>query len=255
MIETVTPLILTYNEEANIQRVLQRLTWAKQILMLDSFSDDRTLEIAATFPQVSILQRRFDCAANQCNYGLEQIQSEWVLSLDADYVLSDALIQEIQTLVDSPLVDAYQVNFKYCVQGKMLRGTLLPPRTVLYRRAKASYYTDGHTQRVRIEGTSAMLKGVIYHDDRKSLSRWLQSQDRYMILEAKKLLSTADRELSWSDRLRKRKLFAPFLVFFYCLLFKGGILDGWAGWYYAFQRTIAELWLAIYLIDLEHLIE
>jgi glycosyltransferase involved in cell wall biosynthesis len=251
MIESITPLIIAFNEEANIQRVLQGLTWAKRIVVIDSFSDDRTLAIAATYPQVVVLQRKFESFADQCNYGLGQIQSEWVLSLDADYVMSLELIQELESLVEETLIDAYRVQFKYCVNGKPLRGTLLPPRTVLYRRSKAIYHNDGHAHRVQIDGNSASLNGILYHDDRKPLSRWLQSQDRYMIQEAKKLLNTSDRDLSWSDRLRKRKIIAPFLVFFYCLILKGGISDGWAGWYYAFQRTLAELWLAIYLMEFD----
>jgi glycosyltransferase involved in cell wall biosynthesis len=255
MIELITPLVLTFNEEPNIQRVLDGLTWAKQIAIVDSFSDDRTLEIASTYPQVVVIQHKFESFADQCNFGLNQIKTEWVLSLDADYILSQELIQELADLVDDGEIAAYRAHFKYCVHGKPLKSSILPPRTVLYRRSKAFYRNDGHAHRVHIDGSTAELKGILYHDDRKSLSRWLQSQDRYMILESKKLLNTSDRDLSWSDRLRKRKIFAPFAVFFYCLLIEGGILDGWAGCYYAFQRMLAELWLAIYLMELEHLSE
>jgi hypothetical protein len=96
-----------------------------------------------------------------------------------------------------------------------------------------------------------MLTGFIYHDDRKPLGRWLWAQDRYMQIEAKKLLETPTRELSCGDRLRKQKIIAPFIILFYCLILKGGILDGWAGWYYAFQRMLAEIVLAIRLIERE----
>jgi hypothetical protein len=104
-----------------------------------------------------------------------------------------------------------------------------------------------------VNGNVRSLSGYIYHDDRKSLSRWLWAQDRYMIIEAKKLLETPDRDLSWGDRLRKRKVFAPFVILIYCLILKGAILDGWQGWYYAFQRTLAELLLAIHIIEIEFL--
>jgi glycosyltransferase involved in cell wall biosynthesis len=252
MLEEITPLLLTYNEAPNIGRTLQQLTWAKQIVVIDSFSDDETLEILSRYPQVKIFQRKFDSFGSQCNFGLEKITSEWVLSLDADYVLTNLLIQEIQGLQTKLEVDAYSSRFKYCVFGKPLRGTLLPPRTVLYRRNKAIYHDDGHAHRVKIDGVISLLLEYIHHDDRKSLSRWLSSQDRYMQIESKKILFTPDRELGLGDRIRKAKYIAPFIILVYCLILKGGILDGWRGWYYAFQRMLAEILLSIYIIELEN---
>jgi glycosyltransferase involved in cell wall biosynthesis len=253
MLEKVTPLILTYNEASNIGRTLQQLTWANTIVVIDSYSNDETLEILYSYPQVKIFQRKFDSFAGQCNYGLTKIASPWVLSLDADYILTDELIDEIQALPADLDIDSYSIRFKYCVFGKPLRGTLLPPRKVLYKKAKAIYKDDGHAHRVWVEGNSAMLSGYIHHDDRKSLSRWLWAQDRYMIIETQKLLATPAHELSWGDRIRKQKLLAPFIILFYCLILKGGILDGWQGWYYAFQRVLAEILLSTRLIETEKL--
>jgi glycosyltransferase involved in cell wall biosynthesis len=252
-IESITPLILTYNEAPNIDRVLQKLTWCKQILIIDSYSSDETLEIVTTYPQVKVIQHQFESFAQQCNFGLSQVKSEWVLSIDADYVLSQELIAEIAAIPDDLDFDGYLVPFKYCVYGKPLRGTLYPPRQVLYRTSKGVYENDGHAHRVKIDGQVRSLTYWIYHDDRKPLSRWLWAQDRYMVIESKKLLATPDRQLSWGDRLRKRKIFAPLIIFIYCTIVKGGILDGWQGWYYAFQRTLAELLLAIHIIEAEHL--
>lgn len=250
MLEEVTPLILTFNEAYNIERTLQRLTWAKTILVIDSYSTDETIGILQSYPQVQVFKRDFDTHANQWNYGLQQVTSEWILSLDADYILTDELIAEIEALSKDSLVDSYFARFKYCVFGKPLRGTLLPPREVLFRREKAVYVDDGHTQLLRVNGKSCRLSSYIYHDDRKSLSRWLWAQDRYMIVEAKKLLETPARELSFGDRIRQQKIIAPFVIMLYCLVLKGGILDGWAGWYYAFQRMLAEILLSIRLIEI-----
>jgi glycosyltransferase involved in cell wall biosynthesis len=251
-LDTITPLILTYNEAPNIERALQQLTWAKSIIAIDSYSEDRTLEILRAYPQVKIFQRKFDTHTQQWNYGLDQVESEWVLSLDADYVLTDSLIDTFGSLTDRA-IEGYFIPFKYCVFGKPLKGTILPPRLALFRTASATYIDDGHTQLLKLEGRSSTLTSYIHHDDRKPLSRWLWAQDRYMVIEAKKLLETPDRSLSWGDRIRKRKIFAPFIILIYCLILKGGILDGWQGWYYAFQRTLAELLLAIHIIEAEHL--
>jgi len=249
MLEEITPLILTFNEAPNISRTLGRLTWAKEIVVIDSYSTDETLKILQIYPQVQIFQREFDSFASQCNYGMGKIQSEWVLSLDADYILSEELINEIRTLPEDRLVNSYLVRFRYCVFGKPIRGTLYPSRKVLYRKDKAFYKTDGHAHRVCLEGSSSLLSSYIYHDDRKSLSRWLWAQDRYMIIESKKLLDMPIGELSFSDRIRRQKIIAPFFVLIYCLIINRGILDGWAGLYYAFQRMLAETLLSIHLIE------
>ncbi len=251
MLDRITPLILTFNEAPNLDRTLHCLTWAKHIVVVDSYSTDETLAILQAYPQVKIFQRTFDTHANQWNYGLQQVNSTWVLSLDADYLITDALLNEIKLLDHNISVEGYFVRFKYCVFGEPLRGSILPPRQVLFKKERAIYLDDGHTQLLEIQGKSEQLSGYIYHDDRKPLSRWLQSQDRYMILEVKKLRETADDQLSFGDRLRKRKVLAPWIILFYCLILKGGILDGWQGWYYAFQRVLAELLLSIRLIESE----
>ncbi len=253
MLESITPLVLTYNEAPNIDRTLQKLTWAESIVVIDSFSTDATLEIVATYPQVQVWQRQFDTHAIQWNYGIDQVKTEWILTLDADYVLTDELMNELRHLVVNPAIDGYFAFFKYCVFGKPLRGTILPPRQVLFRREKGIYIDDGHTQLLHVKGQSRSLSGYINHDDRKPFSRWLWAQDRYMIIEAKKLLETAENELSWGDRIRKQKVFAPFIILIYCLIFKGGILDGWHGFYYAFQRLLAEVMLSIRLIEVGNL--
>jgi glycosyltransferase involved in cell wall biosynthesis len=253
MLEKITPLILTYNEAPNIDRTLQQLRWAKEIIIIDSFSTDETLEIISSYSQVKVVQHPFESFASQCNFGLSKVETDWVLSLDADYVLSQELIDEIKLISALSEIDAYIVPFKYCVYGKPLRGTLYPSRKVLYRKNKGIYENDGHAHRVTINGNIQPLEHYIYHDDRKPLGRWLWAQDRYMVIEAKKLLETPDRELSWGDRIRKQKIIAPFIILIYCLIIKGGILDGWQGWYYAFQRTLAELLLSIHLIETKHL--
>ena len=253
MLEKITPLILTYNEAPNIERTLQHLTWAKTIVIIDSFSTDNTLEIVKSYPQVRVLERKFDTHATQWNYGLGQVNSEWVISLDADYIVTDELLAEIKILQADTKINGYFAKFRYCVFGKALRGTILPPREILFRKEKAIYIDDGHTQLVQVDGKSKMLSSYIHHDDRKPLNRWLWAQDRYMIIEVHKIVHTSSDELSLGDKIRKQKIFAPLFVLVYCLILKGGILDGWHGWYYAFQRMLAETLLSIRLIDSENL--
>lgn len=247
-LNSVTPVILTFNEAANIRRTLQRLSWANCIIVIDSFSTDETLDILKAYPQVKVFQRSFDTHAQQWNYGLAQVKTEWILSLDADYELTDELIAELAHLSPETAVQGYELGFQYCVFGKSLKGTILPPRVALFRKQSATYIDDGHTQRLQVQGEVSRLSGLIRHDDRKSLSRWLWAQDRYAILEAQKLKSSPFAQLGWSDRIRSFKVIAPLVVFFYCLLIRRNILEGRAGWYYAFQRLFAEVILSLHLL-------
>ncbi|HKY29751.1 MAG TPA: glycosyltransferase family 2 protein [Pyrinomonadaceae bacterium] len=251
MLDKITPLILTHNEAANIGRTLQELRWASDIVVVDSFSDDETVEILKHSSQVRLYQREFDSHAAQWNFGLKEtgIASEWVLALDADYVLTDEFVKELKTLNPNGSTDGYQSSFRYCIDGRPLKSGIYPPVTVLYRRGAGVYEQDGHTHRVVIDGNIDRLQAPILHDDRKPLSRWFEAQIRYTKLEADKLLSSDPRSLSWKDRIRLWRVVAPVAVLFYCLILRGGILDGWPGWYYAFQRLLAESMLSLYLID------
>ncbi|HKB65429.1 MAG TPA: glycosyltransferase family 2 protein [Pyrinomonadaceae bacterium] len=251
MIDSITPLILTYNEAPNIGRTLEQLRWAHDIVVVDSFSDDETLDIVRTFPQTRIFQREFDCHEKQWNFALSEtsISSEWVLALDADYVLTEEFSAELRTLNPASEIKGYQAKFIYCINGKRISSGVYPPVTVLYRKDNASYTQDGHTQRLVIDGCMDSLRASILHDDRKSLSRWLRAQSHYTRLEANKLLSSGVKELGWTDRLRRFRVIGPPAMLFYCLIFRGGVLDGWAGFYYAFQRALAELMLSLYLLE------
>lgn len=251
IINKITPLILTYNEAANIERTLNKLSWARRIVVIDSFSQDKTIDALRSNSRVEVFQRKFDTHTNQWNYGLSQISTEWVLSLDSDYVLSDELIEEIVGISNKTLIDGYFIPFKYCVFGKPLKGTILPPRQALFRKSKSTYIDDGHTQLLKVDGKSGHVDNYIFHDDRKPLSRWLWAQDNYMIIEAQKLTKTNYSELSFGDKIRQNKMLAPLIIFLYCLILKRGILDGWAGWYYAYQRMLAEALLSIRIIEQE----
>jgi glycosyltransferase involved in cell wall biosynthesis len=251
MLHQITPLILTYNEAPNIGRILERLTWARDIVIVDSFSDDDTVEIASSFPQVRVFQRAFDSHRNQWEFGLREtgIETPWVLALDADYVVTNEALAELKELRPDAETTGYRARFTYCINGKRLHSGIYPPVTVLYRREAAAYVQDGHTQRLVVDGPVEELRATLLHDDRKPLRRWLNSQARYADLESAKLMTTSREALKFKDRLRLWLVVAPAATLFYCLFARLGIFDGWAGFYYAFQRSLAELMLSLYLLD------
>jgi glycosyltransferase involved in cell wall biosynthesis len=217
--------------------------------VIDSGSTDETLKILQTYSQVEVLHHPFRDFASQCNFGIAQITTPWVLSLDADYELSDSLVKELQLLAPAKETVGYRAQFVYRIHGRPLRGSLYPPRIVLYRKDQAIYRNEGHGHRVSVSGTVLPLASPIYHDDRKSLAHWFALQQRYARQEAEHLVSSDRTVLSRTDRLRLAAWPAPLAVVFYTLLIKGCLLDGWAGWFYALQRVLAEILIALEIMN------
>lgn len=251
MLDQITPVLLTYNEAPNIARTLDKLSWAKEIMVVDSFSTDATKTIARSNPRVRWFERVFDDHATQWNFAIEQtgVTTPWILALDADYVLSSELIDELRTLSPPPDVAGYRARFRFYALGRPLRGTIYPPVTVLYRRMLAKYVQDGHTQRLVVNGAVEDLAQPICHDDRKSLGHWLRAQRRYSRLEAHKLAETPFSELSWPDRVRTVPFLSALPVLVYCMVLKRGALDGTAGAFYAGQRVVAELMIGEAVVE------
>ncbi len=244
----ITPLVLTFNEEPNIRRCLERLQWASRIVVMDSGSTDRTLAICLEFSNVGVIHRAFDNHTAQWNHGLDRVETRWTLTLDADYIINDNFIQELQRLATNDNTQAWYGGFNYVMLGKRLRGTLYPPRVILFETQLCRYVQDGHTQLLRPHGPIGILATQIDHDDRKPLVRWLDSQRKYAALEAEKL----SKEVSYNgtaDRLRKMIWPAAPAAFLFTLFAKGLIFDGWPGFYYVLQRTYAELLLSLELLE------
>lgn len=246
---TITPVINSFNEAPNIRRVLSRLQWAERIVVVDSHSTDGTQRICAEFPNVELFERPFKGFAEQCNYGLERVETPWCLFLDSDYIVSGDLVAEMREAVIEGRADGYFARFIYSIRGRSLRGTLYPDRLVLFRKEAGTFVQDGHTQRLSFTGRSETLRHPIIHDDRKPLARWLRSQETYAEQELHKLMRASWRELSWPDRVRSVGVVAPWLAPLYYLFGKGGVRDGWPGLEYAAQRAIAELVLSVKLFE------
>jgi glycosyltransferase involved in cell wall biosynthesis len=242
VLEQITPVLLTFNEAPNLPRTLAALSWAQSIVVVDSGSRDGTLALLQADPRVHVFHRAFDSHAAQWNYAVGEtgIATPWILALDADYVLSPALIAELGALRPAADTGAYRARFDFHVRGRRLWGSLYPPVTVLFRAGQGRYVQDGHTQRLEVTGRVADLDAPIAHDDRKSFAHWRQAQRRYCRLEADKLLRTPWRALGWPDRVRRLVVVAPAAVLLYCLIGRGGILQGLAGWQYALQRAWSE---------------
>jgi hypothetical protein len=248
MLNQITPVLLTLNEAPNIGRTLKKLRWARDIVIVDSGSTDETLQIAASFPCVRVFHRPFDTHHEQWAFAVNEtgVATTWILRLDADYELSEALLAELASLDAGAPVNAYRIGFDYAVFGRRLRASLYPPNFVLLRRGSFLIMDNGHTEAWVVEGPTRVLEGRILHDDRKAVAHWVSAQARYMTREREKLNL---RQNGLRDWLRGLPPLAPAAVFVYCLFIKGQILEGRAGLFYALQRAVAEAILSLMILE------
>ena len=242
MLSHITPVVITLNEEANIGRTLGQLGWADCVLVMDSYSEDRTCDLVQDCPNAVLVQRRFDDFARQCTAAIRHpaITTEWVMPLDADYFLTGELIDEISALRPAANTAAYSARFDYCLDGEVINANLYPPRIILARKKELSFYMDGHAHRRKVNGATVRLIHPVRHDDRKPQELWQHNQLLYARREAAKLLTNGNQTLRVSDLVRKYIPYSPYLVGIYCGLFKRLWFGGPNGRKYVKQRMFFE---------------
>jgi glycosyltransferase involved in cell wall biosynthesis len=268
--EDIAVIILTYNEEPNIAQALESVQgWARQIFVLDSYSTDRTLEIASRYP-CTIVQNRFEDYSKQRNFALEQlpITSEWVFFLDADEWIPRELREEISALVASnPPQNGFFVKWRLFWMGRWIRRGYYPTWILrLFRSGKARCEDRSINEHLVVEGATGYLKNDFIHEDRKGVSDWIVKHNGYATREALELFNkgVSDQQIDariWGTQAERKRwlryrlwnnlppLVRPFLYFVYRYVFRGGFLDGKAAFAYHFLQG---LWFPM-LIDIKFL--
>ena len=259
----ISVVILTHNEETNIGRCLDAVSWSDDILVVDSFSDDRTVEISKHYG-ARVIQRAFKDFSSQRNFASEQgdLKHEWVLHLDADEIVTPELKAELSGAVFGDK-DAYRVSSKLIFCGKFLRHAgLFPSYQVRFGRKQALRFKQvGHGQRETLEPSriGTLESSLLHFNFSKGLSDWIERHNRYSTAEAyQNVYGYADDDVSIldllsfaTDRRRRaaKKIFRRLpcratIRFIYMYLFRGGILDGGAGLTYC--RLLARYeWLIV----------
>jgi glycosyltransferase involved in cell wall biosynthesis len=249
----VSVIILTFNEEANIEHALRSVApFAEEVFVVDSGSADRTADIARRHTP-HVVEHPFENYSAQRNWALDHlpVTQPWVMFLDADETIPGALWREIAETLSVPdrPEAGFFMNRKFIFLGRWLRFGGFSPTWILrlFRRGKGRYEPRPVNEHAVVDGPAGYFREPFLHEDRKDLSAWLARHNRYTTMEAEELMK-GEREgnlpmaLFGSQPERKRFLrykiwnrlpFHGLLRFLYTYVFRLGFLDGRAGFHFA----------------------
>ncbi|MEX0776995.1 MAG: glycosyltransferase family 2 protein [Phycisphaeraceae bacterium] len=261
-------LVLTKDEEINIAACLETLSFSDDVVVLDSYSTDRTVEIARSFPNVRVVQRHFDTWSKHSNWALDNIQFKhrWVYYSDADERITPELRDELIRVANDPQQPhvAYRVRYQNMFMGRWLRyGGIYPVWIIRYFQPPHIRYEDRQVNaHPVIDGSLGDLhEHFIHFSFNKGLQPWLGKHNSYSAMEAQEGVRVREHSL-WAQcqdilhgnpgrRRRALKNLSFFLPnrgvvrFLYMYVLKAGFLDGRAGFQYAAMISMYEYWIAL----------
>lgn len=262
----ITVIIPTYNEERNVARSLSSVSWADQVFVFDSFSTDGTLGIAEEYG-ATVVQRKFDNFSDHKNWALDNlpVDHNWILLLDADEVVTDALEKEILDVIqnEGPAVGYFIPRKNYFADQWIRHADRYPDFNLrLFQAGKCRYEPRLVHEHMVPDGPVGYLKNPLDHFDYKGIEWFIEKHNKYSSLEAVVLesgneINDAGPQAKWfgtnTERRRALKQFAyrflparPLFVFVWMYFIKLGFLDGRIGLRYCILRGIYE-----YQIDLK----
>jgi glycosyltransferase involved in cell wall biosynthesis len=230
----ISATIITHDEERNIARAIESLRCCDEILVVDSGSIDSTVEVAAKLG-ARVLEMPWRGYAGQKNFAAEQAAHDWILSIDADEALSEALEGDIWLLKkNGPKYDAYTMPRMAQYLGKwILHSGWYPDRKIrLYHRGRATWVGDYVHESVQVNGTVGHLETNLLHFTCNSLSEHIRTMDRYTTLAAEELVARG-RKATW-----RNLVIDPGWTFFRTYFLQRGFLDGVEGMCIAYMATL-----------------
>lgn len=264
--------ILTHNEEIDIARCIESALLSDDIIVVDSCSSDRTVEIASRYP-VRIVQHAFESHGKQRTWMLQSVPAlhEWVYILEADERMTPALFAECLQAIQSQEPVGYYVAERVIFMNRWIRRSTQYPRYQmrLFRKDKVWFTDYGHTEREVCDGPTSFLKETYPHYTcSKGLSRWIEKHNRYSTDEAAETLRQMEKgSVNWrhlffgsSEVERRRALkdlsqrlpFRPLLRFFYMYFLLFGFLDGQAGFAWCALQAFYEYLILLKVWEMKH---
>lgn len=250
-IAPVAVVMISLNEAHNMEAVLQNLKgWAQEVFLVDSYSQDETVEIALNHG-VKVVQRRFRGFGDQWNFALRElpITAPWTMKLDPDERLSANLKARLTAAMYSGEADGFSVEHRLWLMKKELPVTQRFVR--VWRTGKCRFTDISVNEHPIVEGSLAHISGIIEHHDSPDLDHWFEKQNRYTTSEAviafrgsaladsPRLFGSALQRRMWLKTNFYRVPFRYVLLFLYHWLWQGAWRAGWTG--YAWARLRADV--------------
>jgi len=219
-------VIITKNEEKIISRCLDAVKWANEIIVVDSGSTDDTVSICKKYG-AKVFYKKWQGYSEQKNFAISKAKGNWILSIDADEIVSDELKDEIKSILLNNEVeyDGYEIRFKNYFYGRFLRfGGLYPDYHLrLFKKGKGSFNKTKIHEGVWLTGKTKKLKGEILHFTSKTIFDHIENINKYTELEAIQNVSVSKIPTGYSIFIK------PFYNFIKNYFFKFGFLDGFQG--------------------------
>ncbi|NES94429.1 MAG: glycosyltransferase family 2 protein [Desertifilum sp. SIO1I2] len=265
--------ILTYNEEIDIAACIESASLSDDVIVVDSYSRDRTVEIASRYP-IRVVQHQFESHGRQRTWMLKEVPAkhEWIYILEADERMTPELFAECLQAIESQDYVGYYVAERVMFMNRWIRHSTQYPRYQMrLLRPDRVWFSDyGHTEREVYEGSVGFLKETYpHHTCSKGLSRWIEKHNRYSTDEATETLRQLESgSVDWQDLFfgkteveRRRALkdlsqrlpFRPLIRFVYMYLFLGGWLDGRPGLAWCTLQAFYEYLIVLKVWEMKYL--
>jgi len=266
----VSVMIFTLNEEIHLPSCLACLQWCDDIIVIDSFSTDKTEEICRA-AGARLFQRTFDGFGNQRNWALDNSdpKHDWILILDADERVTPQLVEEMKLVAHSTPanIGAFRIRRRFHMWGRWLRYSSLYPTWVvrLIHRERVRYINRGHAETQEVQGEIRELSYDLIDENLKGIDEWFERQNRYSTKDAEYELRQDALPFSWDDlfhrdplarraalkRLAARLPGRPLMYFLYSYLWRRGFLDGRDGLIFCTMKALYQRMVIIKKYDLK----
>lgn len=236
--QKLSVIVITENEEHNIERCLNSVQWADEIVVVDAFSADRTVEISRRF-NAKVVQHAWCGYAAQKQFALDHATCPWVLSLDADEEVTDEVRIAIQKILSSPeAFDGYEINRQSFFLGQRIQhGGWFPDYQLrLFRREKTKVIQRPVHEGFVIDGRIGRIESAVNHYTYQSIQHYLHKMNEYTSLEVMNKLSRKKKKIHWYDFITH-----PLAVFLKMFIALQGYRDGFRGFLLAFYSTLYNL--------------
>ena len=263
-------LILTLNEESNLPECIRSVNWSDDIVVLDSFSSDRTVKIAEEMG-ARVVQRRFDNWSAHQNWALEHIPFKypWVFYLDADERVTDDLKEELLAIARDSMRPpvAYYCGRRNMFMGRWIKHAMPPGMIMRFFRPSSVRFQRLVNPVPVIDGPHGYLSGMLIHYNfSKGISEWIDKHNRYSQLEAQEGMRLIHQReanepglLTADPALRRRALknlsfklpWRPLIKFLYFYVWQRGCLDGKPGFTYCVLQAFYEYMIVVKMRELE----